>query len=105
MTTTGLFLDGLYSNSFIPLINCPTRVTSHQATLIDNIFTNHYAVYINGLLLTDISGHLPIFSICFMDLSSNDERIILRRHKSPNNMNKLNIRGRLFKSWIVLSTG
>ena len=41
-STTGIFLDGLYSNSFIPLITCPARTTSHTATLIDKIFTNHY---------------------------------------------------------------
>ena len=34
------FLDSLVSNSFIPLILQPTRITSHSNTLIDNIFSN-----------------------------------------------------------------
>ena len=31
------FADLLYANSYIPLINRPTRVTRFSATLIDNI--------------------------------------------------------------------
>ena len=36
---TNEFLDSLASNSFIPLILQPTRITSHSNTLIDNIFS------------------------------------------------------------------
>ena len=61
---TSEFLDVMYSNMFFPLITRPTRITSNTATLIDNIFTNHLGNYsFSGLLLTDISDHLPIF--CF----------------------------------------
>ena len=28
-TITGKFLDNLYSNAFIPMITCPTRITAH----------------------------------------------------------------------------
>jgi hypothetical protein len=66
-TITGKFLDNLYSNAFIPMVTCPTRITAHTATLIDNIFTSHYFDSIHGFLVTDISDHLTIFSICFMD--------------------------------------
>ena len=38
---TGEFLDGLYSHLFFPLITLPFRITSHTATLIDNILSNH----------------------------------------------------------------
>ena len=34
---TGEFLDIMYSNLLCPMINRPTRITSHTATLIDNI--------------------------------------------------------------------
>ena len=37
---TNEFLDSLASNSFIPLILQPARITSHSNTLIDNIFPN-----------------------------------------------------------------
>ena len=37
---TGEFLDLMFSRIFFPLITHPTRITSHKASLIDNIFTN-----------------------------------------------------------------
>ena len=61
---TGQFLDGMYSNMFFPLITRPSRITSHTATLIDNIFANNFFERSrSGLLFTDISNHLPVFSI------------------------------------------
>ena len=63
---TGELLDSMHSHLLSLLINRPTRITSHTATLIDNIITNNIdADSVNGLLPTDISNHLPIFSIWF----------------------------------------
>ena len=69
---TNEFLDSLASNSIIPLILQPTRITSHSNTLIDNIF---YIIHsntlidnvidpdiISGNLTATISDHLPQFS-------------------------------------------
>ena len=64
--STNEFLDIMYANSFIPLINRPTRVTSTSATLIDNIFTNDYgeeSFAYSGILYCDISDHFPVFHI------------------------------------------
>ena len=36
------FLDGLHSNMFFPMITRPTRITSHTATLVDNIFAKNF---------------------------------------------------------------
>ena len=36
------FVDLLHANSFISLLNRPTRVKRESATLIDNIFTNAF---------------------------------------------------------------
>ena len=59
---TNEFLDLMYSNSFYPLINKPTRITSHSSTLIDNIFHNSFTNdQLAGILYADISDHLPIF--------------------------------------------
>ena len=44
---TSEFIDLMFSNSFIPLINKPTRVTHKTATLVDNIFTNIYKNELN----------------------------------------------------------
>ena len=63
---TNEFLDVMYGNAFIPVITKSTRITSHTATLIDNIFTNNThsdRQQYPGLLYNDISDHLPIF--CF----------------------------------------
>ena len=61
---TGQFLDGMYSNMFFPLIKRPSRITSHAAVLIDKIFVNNFFDRLRcSLLFTDISDHLPIFSI------------------------------------------
>ena len=52
---TNGFLDSLASNSFLPYILPPTRISNHSKTLIDNIFTN-----IN--LPDPISGNLTALS-------------------------------------------
>ena len=86
-------MDGLYSCTFFPLIALPSRITSHSATLIDNIFTNHLTHnYLRaGLLFSDISDHLPIFSICPNSdnepVKSRSEAVFVR-DKSSANMDK-----------------
>ena len=69
---TGEFLDGLHLNMFFPTITRPTRITSHTATLLDNIFANKFFDHSrSGLLITDVSDHLPVFSIHSNNDSSN----------------------------------
>ena len=61
---TNELLDSLGSNSLIPLILQPTKITSHFNTLTDNIFSNVIdpdIIYDN--LTTTISDHLPQFAI------------------------------------------
>ena len=61
---TNEFLDSLASNSFVPYILQPTRLTSHSKTLIDNIFSNIISPEaISGNLTATISDHLPQFMI------------------------------------------
>ena len=55
-------LDSLASNSFMPYILKPTRLTSHYKTLIDNIFPNAIShEVISGNITATISDHLPQF--------------------------------------------
>lgn len=50
--------------SLISCIPKPTRITSHSATLIDNLFSNDPDNHkFSGILWFDISDHLPIFQI------------------------------------------
>ena len=67
---TSEFLEVMYSHAFTPLITKPTRITSSTATLIDNIFTNRACNSFHGILLTDISDHLPIFCIAIKNTAT-----------------------------------
>lgn len=54
----------MYSNGFYPLVSKSTRITSHSATLIDNIFSNDPDNHkFSDILWSDISDHLPVFQI------------------------------------------
>ena len=55
---TNEFLDSLASNSIIPLILQPTRITSYSNTLIDDIFSN-----VIDLDIIPNSYHLAQFAI------------------------------------------
>ena len=59
-------IDMFYSHGFMPLINRPTRISKSSATIIDNIFTNNHSDLVDsyqGILISDISDHFPIFHI------------------------------------------
>lgn len=61
---TKTFLENLKCNYLFPMITKPTRISNQSVSLIDNIFTNFPEHNIlSGILLTDISDHLPIFHI------------------------------------------
>ena len=79
---TNEFSDSLVSNSYIPLILQPTRITSHSNTLIDNIFSNVINPdVISGNLAATISDHLPQFAIIsniFGDISGSQSNIYER---------------------------
>ena len=88
---TSEFLDLMFSNSFIPLINKPTRVTSKTATIIDNIFTNEYKnenKYMTGILTTDISDYYPIFHIIQCQHKPHKDQYQLIRLINDSNLDK-----------------
>ena len=61
---TDEFIDTMLTMSLLPTITKPSRVTSYSATLIDNIYTNCMdSSVVSGLLLNDISDHLPVFVV------------------------------------------
>ena len=63
----------LFSLGIYPLIDKASQITDSSATLIDNIFTNELNSNItSGLLINDISDHLPIFCVCsYSDMDIN----------------------------------
>ena len=88
---TSDFLDIICSCNYIPLITRLTRRKEQSGTLIDNIFTNNLAelgTSIHGLLVTDISDHLPIFIINFKLKERKIDNVTFRRKYSMQNKNK-----------------
>ena len=78
---TAQLVEAIFSYGLVPLITKPTRTTAHSATLIDNIFTNNTNVLSkNGLIISDLSDHFPIYSAIAIDHHSEKGRcyIIVR---------------------------
>lgn len=48
----------------IPVISKPSRITAETKTQIHHIFTNKIeAKIVGGLIMSDISDHLPVFAV------------------------------------------
>ena len=58
---TRTFLDNMVEKGVFPTITCPTKITQTSATLIDNTFVSRklHLSFDSGILLSDISDHLP----------------------------------------------
>ena len=60
---TKYFYDNIFEKGAIPIINRPTRISEHSASLIDNILTTD--IFNNslkkGIIKSDVSDHFPIF--------------------------------------------
>ena len=85
---TAEFVDQLHSNSFDSLINKPTRVKKHSATLIDDIFTNSpcdKGLTIQGIIFSDISDHFPIVHIDYSFQVPEIDTVIVLRNMSYRN--------------------
>jgi hypothetical protein len=64
---TAELLNTMFAHSLVPTITKPTRITHTSATLIDNIYIkfDSNSKVSSGIILTDISDHLPIFSFLY----------------------------------------
>ena len=85
---TADFINSLYSYGYVPLINRPTRITHHSATIIDNIFTNNHEALIKshqGILVTDLSDHFPVFHINQTLISVEQDVFIVKRSFTAKN--------------------
>ena len=83
------FLETLYAFSFLPMISKPTRITDRSMTLIDNIYSNYddNICTSSGIMVTDISDHLPIFYVLENGVSD-DEGV---KHQMQHEINNTNI--------------
>ena len=55
------FINLIRIQSLIPLISKPTRITENSATLIDNICVKSPINCTAGIIISDLSDHMPIF--------------------------------------------
>ena len=61
---TANYLDSILNYNLLPLITLPTRIIHNSATLIDNILTTSQEDrYDTGIIISDLSDHLPVFYI------------------------------------------
>ena len=67
------FLETFVSHSFEPLIRNPTRISDTSSSLIDSIFVNSNCDILSGTILSDVSDHLPVFSLLNYPFTSKDE--------------------------------
>lgn len=73
------FMDTMYSFSLYPLITKPSRITTHCASLINNIFTNCMEKsLVSGLMINDISDHLTVFVIYDCDCKKQKEELKIK---------------------------
>ena len=94
-TSTNNFIDHLYSFGLHPLITRPTRITGHSKTLIDNIFTTNLSNIHSGLIINDLSDHLPILLI-FEYKHNNSTNVIYNTKRIVNDHN-INVMMHKFK--------
>ena len=87
---TKSFVDMLFKQNVISVINRPTRVTRTSATAINNFLTNNFldTKFSSGIIKTDISDHFSIFHS--FDLSNNsirnERKKIFKRNLSQSNV-------------------
>ena len=89
---TKQFIDLMYGLGFYPLIKRPGKITT--TSVIDNIFTSEPECKIDsGLLVNDISDHLPTFALCKCNVKNNVSNFSNKyvRHISIENINTLKI--------------
>ena len=59
---TDAFVETMFSFSYYPLINKPTRITEKSSSTIDHIWTNFTNTKIfSGIIAHPVADHLPIF--------------------------------------------
>ena len=87
---TSDFIELMYSSTLFPLICKPTRVQNNSATLIDNIFNNikdNISTF-NGILVSDISDHYPIFHIDYSSHVNTVEQHSFKRIFTKSSIDK-----------------
>ena len=89
---TQQYLENLIDHGLLPAISCPTRITPSSAMLIDNILLSHNlsAKKSSGIIVSDLSDHLPCLSIIRQCKVSKDNKILMPKRKlTEKNVKKI----------------
>jgi len=77
---TEYYLEGLFSNGFVPIIVKPTRITASSATLIDRVYTNNITTTGQaGIIITDLADHFGTFYLTKSHNTNNSHVIKTRK--------------------------
>ena len=99
---TELFINKMRSYHYSQLLSKPTRIPnidSHVPTLLDHIWVNKLMTFECGIILNDITDHLPSFILLpftYNNSQINSKIKITFRDNSPSNLENLNSRLRDF---------
>ncbi|MBY0581213.1 MAG: endonuclease/exonuclease/phosphatase family protein, partial [Rickettsiales bacterium] len=100
------FYNNLFNIGTIPIINRPTRVTTHSSSLIDNILTTDYfnKSLKKGIIKTDVSDHFPIFFSIKSDYRINKGGRVMIKKRVFNNNNLKSFKNQfLYEDWSHIS--
>ena len=88
---TNEFLNLCLANGFISLITRPTRISRTIATCLDQIYTNSTNVkFESGILLNNISDHLPVFTITSHPYKKSKDSFIYSRNITDEKIENFN---------------
>lgn len=82
------FASFCLSETLIPLITTPTRVTQNSSTTIDHIWTNQFYPIISGTFEIDVTDHYPTFALLPIIPNKNNKFMKKFRDHSQTNIQK-----------------
>ena len=104
---THTFIEDLSGINLLPTITRPTHITSHSATLIDNIYVTEelHRNFELAILLHDILDHLPLPTMLRQTKMLNEEPLTFKS-RCLNEEKLKEVKHHLMrKDWIGLLTG
>ena len=88
---TSMFVDGMFSQGFVPHISKPTRITHTSATIIDHIYSNKLThTSESGIIITDVADHFATFHIQHKRGTLTPEKHTSIRYHSTKNIANFN---------------
>ena len=104
---THSFIEELSWLDILQTITRPSRITSHSATLIDNIYVSEqlHRQFESGILMSDISDHLPSLVMLKQTKLLNKEPLTFKSRCLDDDKLKAVNHKLMGKDWIGLLTG